>query len=82
MIHPKNEAAVMDSWRRCTQAGLPPDPTSLYPLASHTLEGLREKYQRIISVFEHAASSTAASLPRSSSFLLLDGQGTLLKKNT
>lgn len=79
----QNEAAVMDSWRRCAQAGLPPDSGNmLYPLSPQALQKLCAKHQSVISAFERCASPVAASLPKSSAFLLIDNHGILLKKNT
>lgn len=83
MNHPKNEIAVMDSWRRCAQAGLPPDAgESLYPLPPQALRELIEKYRPAISAFERCAFPAADSLPKASAFLLMDEHGVLLKKNT
>lgn len=83
MNHPQNEAAVMDSWRRCAQAGLRPDSgETLYPLPPQALQELAERHRSVISAFERCASPAAASLPRASAFLLMDGRGVLLKKNT
>lgn len=83
MNHSQNEAAVMDSWRRCAQAGLPPDSgETLYPLSPQALQELAEKNRPAISAFERCAAPAAAGLPRSSAFLLLNGHGILFKKNT
>lgn len=83
MNRPQNEAAVMESWRRCAQAGLPPDAgEALYPLPPQALRELVERYRPPISAFERCAFPAAASLPKASSFLLMDGNGVLLKKNT
>ena len=81
MNHPQNETAVMDSWRRCAQAGLPPDVgETLYPLPPQALRELVEKHHPAISAFERCAFPTAASLPKASAFLLMDEHGILLKK--
>lgn len=83
MNHSQNEAAVMDSWRRCAQAGLPPDAEeTLYPLPPQALRELLERHHPAISAFERCAFPAAASLPKASAFLLMDGNGVLLKKNT
>lgn len=83
MNHSQNEAAVMDSWRRCAQAGLPPDSEgALYPLPPQALQELVEKNQPAVSAFERCAAHAAADLPRSSAFLLMDRRGILFKKNT
>lgn len=83
MNHLQNEADVMESWRRCAQAGLPPDSgNNLYPLSSQALQELCEEHWSVISAFERCVSPSASRLPKSSSFLLMDGQGVLLKKNT
>ena len=83
MNHTQNEAAVMDSWRRCAQAGLPPDAMeTLYPLPPQALRELVEKRHPAISAFERCAFPAAASLPKVSAFLLMDKHGVLLKKNT
>lgn len=82
MNHSQNESAVMDSWRRCVQAGLSPDAgETLYPLPPQALQELIERYRPVISAFECCAFS-AASLPKASAFLLMDGNGMFLKKNT
>lgn len=79
----QNEAVIMESWRRCAQAGLPPDSgNTLYPLSSQALQELYEKHRSVISAFERCTSPVAACLPKASAFLLMDGQGILLKKNT
>ena len=83
MNHAQNEAAVMDSWRRCAQAGLPPEAgEALYPLSSQALREVAEKHRSVISAFESCVSSSAVSLPKTSAFLLMDKHGVLLKKNT
>ena len=82
MKNSENESIVLDSWRRCAQAGLRPDsPRQLYPLPVQQLGELREKSQNSISAFEHCAVPAAASLPKASAFLLVNEQGILLKKN-
>lgn len=79
----QNEADVMESWRRCAQAGLPPEAgNELYPLSPQALQELCERRRFVISTFERCASPAAACLPKTSAFLLMDGQGILLKKNT
>lgn len=83
MNHTQNEAAVMDSWRRCAQAGLPPDAgEALYPLPSQALREVVEQHHSVISAFESCAFPSAAGLPKASAFLLMDKRGVLLKKNT
>lgn len=83
MNHAQNEAAVMDSWRRCAQAGLPPEASeALYPLPSQALREVAEKHRSVISAFESSVFFAAASLPKTSAFLLMDKHGVLLKKNT
>lgn len=79
----QNEADVMESWRRCAQAGLPPDSgNNLYPLSPQALQELCESHRSLISVFERCVSPSAACLPKASAFLLMDHRGILLKKNT
>lgn len=83
MNQSQNEAAIMDSWRRCAQTGLPPDSQeTLYPLPPQALQELIAENQPAISAFERCAAPAAVSLPKSSAFLLMDGHGVLLKKNT
>lgn len=83
MDHAQNEIAVMDSWRRCAQAGLPLDAgEALYPLSPQALREVVEKHRSVISAFEDCAFPAAANLPKTSSFLLMDKHGVLLKKNT
>lgn len=83
MNRSQNEADVMESWRRCAQAGLQPDSgNELYPLPPQALQELYERHRSVISAFERCVSPVAACLPKASAFLLMDGQGILLKKNT
>lgn len=78
----QNEADVMESWRRCAQAGLPLDSgNKLYPLSSQALQELCERHRSVISAFERCVSPAASCLPKTSAFLLMDDQGILLKKN-
>ena len=66
MKNSRNERIVLDSWRRCAQAGLSPDSTrQLYPLSDQQLKTLCEQSHNDISAF-----------------LLVSQQGILLKKNT
>lgn len=83
MKNSRNEWIVLDSWRRCAQAGLLPDSTrQLYPLSDQQLKTLCEQSHNDISAFESCAVPAAASLPKASAFLLVSQQGILLKKNT
>lgn len=82
MNHSQNEANVMESWRRCAQAGLPMDSeNALYPLSPQALQELYKKRQSIIASFERCVSPIITCLPKSSALLLTDVQGILLKKN-
>ena len=79
----ENEAAVMESWRRCAQMGLPPDSgNALYPLPPQAVQELCERHRPVISAFERCVSPVACCLPKASAFLLTEGRGVLLKKNT
>lgn len=81
MKNSRNERIVLDSWRRCAQAGLSPDSTrQLYPLSDQQLKTLCEQSHNDISAFESCAVPAAASLPKASAFLLVSQQGILLKK--
>ena len=83
MKNSQNERIVLDSWRRCAQAGLSPDSTQqLYPISDQQLKTLCEQSHNDISAFEYCVVPAAASLPKASAFLLVSQQGILLKKNT
>lgn len=80
MKNSRNERIVLDSWRRCAQAGLLPDSIrQLNPLSDQQLKTLCEQSHNDISAFESCAVP-AASLPKASAFLLVSQQGILLKK--
>lgn len=77
----QNELIVLESWRRCAQAGLAPDSTQqLYPLSAQQLGRLCEESRNDISAFERCVTPVASDLPKSSAFLLVNAQGILLKK--
>lgn len=83
MKHTQNDSVIMESWRRCAQAGISPDSEErLYPLMPQALRERCEELRPAISAFERCLSGVSASLPGAASVLLLDGQGVLLKKNT
>lgn len=79
----RNELIVLDSWRRCVQAGLRPDSAQqLYPLSAQQLKKQCEESRGDISAFEYCAVAATGDLPKSSAFLLVNEQGILLKKNS